>query len=145
MLSFLLTIAFFAIASATSGLQLQYTEGNQICTGWVLITGDISVNSSACEGSLNYETRLYNNQNIVRFCCAPQTITTPIGPAPQGCGRQAVTPIRTRIVGGREATPHSWPWLVSLQYAGDHFCGGTLIVSSKSILRKTSFNNIYLG
>ncbi|ELV09319.1 myeloblastin [Tupaia chinensis] len=35
-----------------------------------------------------------------------------------------------RIVGGREAQPHSRPYMVSLQLqqaAGSHFCGGTLI------------------
>lgn len=145
MFSFLITIAFIAVASATNGLQLQFTEGDQICTAWVLVTGDISVNSSACEGPLNYETRMYNNQYIVRFCCAPQIITKPIGPAPQGCGRQAVNPIRTRIVGGREAAAHSWPWLVSLQYAGEHFCGGTLIVSNEFHRAKTFLIDIYLG
>ena len=31
-----------------------------------------------------------------------------------------------RIVGGVEAIPNSWPWIVSLQVRG-HFCGGTLI------------------
>lgn len=31
------------------------------------------------------------------------------------------------IVGGREAQPHSRPYMVSLQVIGNHFCGGTLI------------------
>ena len=35
------------------------------------------------------------------------------------------------IVGGREAKPHSWPWMVSVQggYGGHmtHICGGSLI------------------
>lgn len=31
------------------------------------------------------------------------------------------------IVGGREAEPHSRPYMASLQVAGSHFCGGTLI------------------
>lgn len=33
----------------------------------------------------------------------------------------------TRIVGGDTATPGSWPWQVSLQRYGGHFCGGSLI------------------
>ncbi|XP_072457837.1 serine protease 57-like [Notamacropus eugenii] len=32
-----------------------------------------------------------------------------------------------RIVGGREAIPHSYPFAVSIQYQGEHFCGGALI------------------
>ncbi|WP_228557347.1 trypsin-like serine protease [Myxococcus sp. AB025B] len=31
------------------------------------------------------------------------------------------------IVGGVEARPGSWPWIVSLQQGGSHFCGGSLI------------------
>ena len=44
------------------------------------------------------------------------------------CGVPAITPnAMSRIVGGIEATAHSWPWMVSLQSDGDHFCGGSLI------------------
>lgn len=32
-----------------------------------------------------------------------------------------------RVVGGRAAPAKSWPWLVSLQHQGQHFCGGALI------------------
>ncbi|XP_016055295.1 PREDICTED: granzyme K [Miniopterus natalensis] len=33
----------------------------------------------------------------------------------------------TEVIGGREVTPHSRPFMASLQYAGDHICGGVLI------------------
>ena len=33
----------------------------------------------------------------------------------------------TRIIGGREAVPHSRPYMVSLQKAGAHLCGGVLV------------------
>ena len=147
MLSVFATIVFLAFTSTTNGLSLIYTEGSQTCTAWVPVTSSLNVNSSSCASPLDYEIKSYNNQYIIRFCCTLQSITGPIGPAPQGCGRQSVPPIRTRIVGGREAAPHSWPWLVSLQYRGDHFCGGTLIVSnSELILTKiSSFQTIYLG
>jgi secreted trypsin-like serine protease len=82
-----------------------------------------------------------NNQYIIRFCCTYRTT----GPAPKGCGRQVVAPIRTRIVGGREAAAHSWPWLVSIQFDGNHFCGGTLIVNSKNKLQNILINTINLG
>uniref|UniRef100_A0A8C9QUW2 Peptidase S1 domain-containing protein n=1 Tax=Spermophilus dauricus TaxID=99837 RepID=A0A8C9QUW2_SPEDA len=42
--------------------------------------------------------------------------------------------IQTRVVGGDNAVPHSWPWQISLQYLKDdtwrHTCGGTLISSN---------------
>ena len=41
------------------------------------------------------------------------------------CGISKVS--STRIVNGDEAKPGSWPWMVSLQLNGRHFCGGTII------------------
>ncbi|KAM9457777.1 serine protease 27-like isoform 1-T1 [Clarias gariepinus] len=35
--------------------------------------------------------------------------------------------LNTRIVGGENASPGSWPWQVSIQRGGSHFCGGSLI------------------
>ncbi|XP_043832894.1 serine protease 57-like [Dromiciops gliroides] len=32
-----------------------------------------------------------------------------------------------QIVGGQEAKPHSYPFAVSIQYQGEHICGGSLI------------------
>ncbi|XP_036446362.1 transmembrane protease serine 9-like [Colossoma macropomum] len=43
------------------------------------------------------------------------------------CG---AAPLNTRIVGGQDATAGSWPWQVSLQDNGFHFCGGSLINSN---------------
>ncbi|CAI5676470.1 unnamed protein product [Oreochromis niloticus] len=37
--------------------------------------------------------------------------------------------LNTRIVGGQVAPVGSWPWQVSLQRSGSHFCGGSLINS----------------
>ncbi|XP_056460986.1 transmembrane protease serine 9-like [Gadus chalcogrammus] len=39
------------------------------------------------------------------------------------CGR---APLNTKIVGGVDAAPGTWPWQASLQWFG-HFCGGSLI------------------
>ncbi|XP_055561240.1 chymotrypsin-C isoform X2 [Falco cherrug] len=54
------------------------------------------------------------------------------GSTAYGCGQPAVPPLLgTRVVGGEDARPHSWPWQISLQYsrnnAWHHTCGGTLI------------------
>ncbi|XP_038568564.1 transmembrane protease serine 9-like [Micropterus salmoides] len=40
------------------------------------------------------------------------------------CGRPV---LNNKIVGGQVASAGSWPWQVSLQIFGYHFCGGTLI------------------
>ncbi|XP_041859440.1 chymotrypsin-C-like [Melanotaenia boesemani] len=48
-----------------------------------------------------------------------------------GCGTPLYPPVVSRVVGGEDVRPHSWPWQISLQYnrAGEwrHTCGGTLI------------------
>ncbi|XP_020789111.1 chymotrypsin-C [Boleophthalmus pectinirostris] len=48
-----------------------------------------------------------------------------------GCGQPTFPPVLSRVVGGQDVRPHSWPWQISLQYlAGDrwgHTCGGTLV------------------
>jgi secreted trypsin-like serine protease len=129
MLAFLVTIVLLASASAVNGLSLEHIENGQICTSWVYVTGEaIDVDPTPCSSSVGYQIKQYLNKYIIRYCCTYKAVVDPdIGPAPGVCGRQAVTPIRTRIVGGQKAVPYSWPWLVSLQFDGNHFCGGTLI------------------
>ncbi|KAL4240813.1 Transmembrane protease serine 2 [Mactra antiquata] len=48
------------------------------------------------------------------------------------CGRPSIQPIEanTKIVGGRMALEHSWPWMVSLRINGSHICGGAIIHES---------------
>ncbi|XP_039472552.1 prostasin-like [Oreochromis aureus] len=43
---------------------------------------------------------------------------------PDVCG---TAPLNGRIVGGEDAPPGYWPWQVSVQIFGEHFCGGSLI------------------
>ncbi|CAF1941774.1 unnamed protein product [Rotaria magnacalcarata] len=148
MLIFPATIVLVTFAVIVSGQKLEHIDNGKICTGWQAVTGtSVSIDSSVCSGAVNYELSKPAGTYAVRFCC-PYGVTTakPLGPAQAGCGRAAVAPLRTRIVGGQEATPHSWPWLVSIQYYGSHFCGGTLIDSQHVLTAahclqdKTMFN-----
>ncbi|KAF2364206.1 Serine proteases trypsin domain, partial [Trinorchestia longiramus] len=44
--------------------------------------------------------------------------------AVEGCGP---VPAQDRIVGGNEATPHSYPWMTALFIDSIYFCGGSII------------------
>lgn len=48
---------------------------------------------------------------------------SPLHPLPVSSGPA----LASEIVGGRAARPHAWPFMVSLQRRGGHFCGATLI------------------
>ncbi|XP_031561880.1 chymotrypsin B-like [Actinia tenebrosa] len=43
----------------------------------------------------------------------------------QDCGQKRRG--ESRIIGGEEATPHSWPWQLSLRFNGSHACGASLL------------------
>ncbi|CAF1155836.1 unnamed protein product [Rotaria sp. Silwood1] len=54
--------------------------------------------------------------------------------SPTQCGCAQTSPsTHHRIVGGTQAIPHSWPWIVSVRKYGGHICGGVLI-SNRHIL-----------
>ncbi|KXJ10614.1 Chymotrypsinogen B [Exaiptasia diaphana] len=40
------------------------------------------------------------------------------------CGQK---PYSARVVNGENASPHAWPWQISLRVNGQHICGGSLI------------------
>ncbi|XP_008056304.1 chymotrypsin-like elastase family member 2A [Carlito syrichta] len=50
------------------------------------------------------------------------------------CGLPTYLPQVTRLVGGEDARPNSWPWQVSLQYSSSgtwhHTCGGSLVANN---------------
>ena len=52
-------------------------------------------------------------------------------PFPAECGITYIEPENventTRILGGFEAVPGSWPWQAYLKFQGEFYCGGTLI------------------
>uniref|UniRef100_A0AAR2LFL2 Zgc:165423 n=1 Tax=Pygocentrus nattereri TaxID=42514 RepID=A0AAR2LFL2_PYGNA len=60
------------------------------------------------------------------------------------CG---VAPLNTRIVGGQDASPGSWPWQVSLKNNDGHFCSGSLINSNWVLTAAHWFSRltVYLG
>ncbi|NXY21378.1 OVCH2 protein, partial [Atrichornis clamosus] len=45
------------------------------------------------------------------------------------CGMPSNQPrfLFSRIIGGEEAVPYSWPWQVSVQMADEHVCGGAVL------------------
>ncbi|XP_069463190.1 serine protease 52-like [Ambystoma mexicanum] len=55
----------------------------------------------------------------------------------EGCGFRAAydesssetsqSEVQSRIIGGKDSMPAEWPWAVSLQRDGDHFCGGSIL------------------
>ncbi|XP_027626419.1 chymotrypsin-like elastase family member 2A [Tupaia chinensis] len=51
-----------------------------------------------------------------------------------GCGLPTYLPHLSRVVGGEDASPNSWPWQVSLQYSSSgtwrHTCGGSLVANN---------------
>ncbi|XP_054078740.1 chymotrypsin-like elastase family member 2A [Rissa tridactyla] len=51
-----------------------------------------------------------------------------------GCGVPAYPPSVSKVVGGQDARPYSWPWQASLQFSSNgkwyHTCGGTLIATN---------------
>ncbi|XP_075597718.1 polyserase-2-like, partial [Balearica regulorum gibbericeps] len=61
---------------------------------------------------------------LLLLLLAHAEISTQETPAAPECGRQREL---GRVVGGTAARPGEWPWQVSLQLRGEHFCGGTLV------------------
>uniref|UniRef100_A0A4W4E278 Zgc:112038 n=1 Tax=Electrophorus electricus TaxID=8005 RepID=A0A4W4E278_ELEEL len=63
------------------------------------------------------------------------------------CGE---APLNTRIVGGNNSDPGSWPWQASLQTNGNHFCGGSLInqnwiLTASHCFQTIVYVTVYLG
>ncbi|KAJ7394106.1 Chymotrypsin-like elastase member 3B [Desmophyllum pertusum] len=56
----------------------------------------------------------------------PTTLPPTVPPGPSSCG---VSPM-TRVIGGVDAVPGSWPWQVGIYLGNQFFCGGSLIARS---------------
>uniref|UniRef100_A0A8D2KWV4 Peptidase S1 domain-containing protein n=2 Tax=Varanus komodoensis TaxID=61221 RepID=A0A8D2KWV4_VARKO len=70
---------------------------------------------------------------LISLSPPPPPVPNPLRLPAHSCGKPAYLPNVSRVVGGEDARPHSWPWQVSLQYDKSgvwaHTCGGTLIAS----------------
>ncbi|CAH1803043.1 unnamed protein product [Owenia fusiformis] len=61
-------------------------------------------------------------KKVVMKCDFPLTCMIPV--VISGCGIPAIS---SRILGGKEAKPHSWPWAVAMLHDGEIQCGGSII------------------
>ncbi|NXI95535.1 OVCH2 protein, partial [Psophia crepitans] len=59
------------------------------------------------------------------------------------CGMPSNQPrfIFSRIIGGEEAVPYSWPWQVSVQIADEHICGGAVLAKEWVVTAAHCFNS----
>ncbi|XP_064019859.1 ovochymase-2 isoform X2 [Pogoniulus pusillus] len=59
------------------------------------------------------------------------------------CGMPANQPrfIFSRIIGGEEAVPYSWPWQVSVQISDEHICGGAVLAKEWVVTAAHCFNS----
>uniref|UniRef100_A0A8C3SM95 Peptidase S1 domain-containing protein n=1 Tax=Chelydra serpentina TaxID=8475 RepID=A0A8C3SM95_CHESE len=46
----------------------------------------------------------------------------------------------SRIMGGEEAVPFSWPWQVSIQISAEHICGGAALTKEWVVTAAHCFN-----
>ncbi|NWW89502.1 OVCH2 protein, partial [Rhynochetos jubatus] len=58
------------------------------------------------------------------------------------CGMPSNQPrfIFSRIIGGEEAVPYSWPWQVSVQISDEHICGGAVLAKEWVVTAAHCFN-----
>lgn len=72
-----------------------------------------------------------SSSTTLRTTYRPVVVTTPkpvdVVPINSACGARNVMEDSERIVGGDNAAPNSWPWIVVLFNGGRQFCGGSLI------------------
>ncbi|XP_050406249.1 MAM and LDL-receptor class A domain-containing protein 2 isoform X2 [Patella vulgata] len=73
----------------------------------------------------NGDTTSIIGKVTLRSTC-PNDMCVYVNCEPRGCGQRAKTMTQT-IVNGEDASPGVWPWQISMQRIGKHYCGGSLI------------------
>ena len=65
----------------------------------------------------------------------------------QVCGKRFKSPSRhRRVVGGKEATPYTWPWIALILFSdGKHICGGTLVKKNWLVTAASCFGKTRPG
>uniref|UniRef100_A0A3Q3IYW1 Peptidase S1 domain-containing protein n=1 Tax=Monopterus albus TaxID=43700 RepID=A0A3Q3IYW1_MONAL len=64
---------------------------------------------------------------IFFFFCSNSSVCKSGSVVSLSCSGKFLVGIQDRIVGGADAYIETWPWQVSLQEAGQHTCGGSLV------------------
>lgn len=80
--------------------------------------------------STTWPTRPTSSSTTQRTTYKPVVTTAKpidIVPINSACGARNIVEDSERIVGGDNAAPNSWPWIVVLFNGGRQFCGGSLI------------------
>lgn len=84
----------------------------------------------SCLSTLNYILKvppvveLFQHDIAHRQAEIIQTLNNPFDCSCAVCG---IAPLNTKIVGGEDAAPGSWPWQASIHQGSSHICGGSLI------------------
>ncbi|KAJ7394105.1 Serine protease 56 [Desmophyllum pertusum] len=117
-----------------NGKVLKSMAGNQ-GNSWkkvdMTISGDYDLKIEGVRGSSYTGDIAIDDLSVADGPCGgvppttlPPTAPPPtVPPGPSSCG---VSPM-TRVIGGVNAVPGSWPWQVGLHRRGRFFCGGSLI------------------
>jgi len=91
---------------------------------WIKVNCNCYKDAKTCSWNDKHGKDILSNLKGVKCVEAVKNPTTgPRLPAGLTCKRED----GTRIVGGQEAEPNTWPWMVQLEYYGNFNCGGVIV------------------